>query len=135
MSIDSISVLKILSWTACGYSLCKLLVSGTGRIQVHKEVRDLSIAFYGLYLLGISMLLVQAVADDSTIFMYKQIFVLIPTVIIIGQIFYHKKDHWHNEDDPICTNCFLENELDWAYCPYCGHGPSEVQNEKKKSSN
>ncbi|MDA9951470.1 PQ-loop repeat-containing protein [Oligoflexaceae bacterium] len=89
------------------------------RIHVHREVRDLSMMFYGLFLLGVSLLCVQAYREDSTIFFTKQILVIIPVIIIIFQIIYHRQDSWHEEDAESCVFCGAELEALWKSCPHC----------------
>jgi len=90
------------------------------KIHKHKEVRDLSIPYHILLAIGFGLLTWQAYLDNSVIFMAKQILTTIPVIIIVGQIFYHKKDKWHDDIDPICDNCSEELEIEWKYCPYCG---------------
>ena len=90
------------------------------RIHVHKEVRDLSIPYYCLLAIGFLILTYTAHIQGSSIFFVKQIATTIPIIIIIGQIFYHRKDHWHDDEDPICRYCESEGELDWSFCAYCG---------------
>jgi hypothetical protein len=90
------------------------------KIHVHKEVRDLSMTYHVLLALGFGILIFTAFVEDSTIFLVKQIATFIPVLIIIGQIKYHDKDHWHSKNDPLCSRCNTENEPDWHYCPTCG---------------
>lgn len=112
-------ILKVLPWIGI------LLVSTSYwfqiyKIHIHKEVRDLSISYYVFLALGFSTLIYQAYADDSIVFLVKQIGTLIPVLIILFQIWYHREDHWHDEEDPICSNCGKELEPHWSYCSYCG---------------
>ena len=65
------------------------------------------------------MLIITAYQERSLIFFVKQILTFLPVVIIIGQIIYHKRDHWHEEGEIYCINCKKEMELDWGRCPYC----------------
>ena len=90
------------------------------RIHRHREVRDLSIPYHCLLAIGFMILTYTAYAQGSIIFLIKQIATTIPIIIIIGQILYHRRDHWHDEEDPICSKCNQEGELDWIYCAYCG---------------
>ena len=87
------------------------------KIHVHKEVRDLSIPYHIFLALGFGMLTVTAYAENSTVFMIKQVLTTIPVLIIISQIFYHKKDKWHDDQDEICEVCGYELEPDWDICP------------------
>ena len=91
------------------------------KIHVHKEVRDLSIPYHVLLAIGFGLLTYQAYLEGSIIFIVKQIFTTIPVLIIIGQIFYHKKDRWHDYKDPVCDSCLEELEIEWKYCPFCGN--------------
>ena len=88
------------------------------KIHQHKEVRDLSIAYHILLALGFGLLVYQAYIENSKIFLVKQILTTIPVIIIIGQIFYHRKDKWHDKKDRTCS-CGHELEPDWFRCPYC----------------
>jgi len=88
------------------------------KIHVHKEVRDLSIIYHVLLAIGFSLLTYQAYLEDSKIFITKQILTTIPVIIIIFQIWYHRKDKWHDDQDKFCK-CGKEIELDWIRCPYC----------------
>ena len=90
------------------------------RIHVHREVRDLSLAFYGLFLVGITLLCFQAYREGSLVFFTKQVLVIIPVVIIIFQIIYHRRDSWHDENADFCVFCGAEQEGDWHCCPHCG---------------
>ncbi len=91
------------------------------KIHIHKEVRDISLWYHILLAMGFGMLILTAYVEDSRIFLIKQILTCLPVVVIIGQILYHRRDHWHAEEDPACNGCGSELELDWAHCPYCGH--------------
>ena len=63
-------------------------------IHKHKEVRDLDVRSYGLFAGSYILLGLEAWHISSTLFLVKNILVLIPTLIIIAQIFYHKADKW-----------------------------------------
>ena len=89
------------------------------KIHIHKEVRDLSLIYHLLLALGFGLLIITAIMEDSFIFLVKQIATFVPVVIIIGQIFYHQKDHWHDDDDEICHKCAQELEPHWKYCAFC----------------
>jgi len=90
------------------------------KIHVHREVRDLSLIYHILLALGFGILAVTAWVEGSIIFLVKQVATTIPVVIIIGQILYHRDDHWHDNLSPHCRSCDEELEKDWAHCPYCG---------------
>lgn len=91
------------------------------KIHVHREVRDLSLPYHFLLAIGFGILAGTAWAEGSLVFLVKQIATTIPVLIIIGQIFYHKGDHWHDEEQVHCSECSEELEEDWKYCPYCSH--------------
>lgn len=114
------SVLDIVSWTAIGLLSVSYWFQ-IWKIHVHKEVRDLSMAYHVFLALGFGILTWTAIEENSTKFLVKQIATTIPVLIIIGQIIYHKDDHWHDDDDPLCLKCGMELEMDWRFCSYCGH--------------
>lgn len=102
------------------------------KIHVHKEVRDLSIPYHIFLALGFGILIWTAWEENSTIFLVKQIATFLPVCILIGQILYHKRDHWHDECDTNCLSCRNELEEGWCWCPYCGTknaGCSHEENE------
>lgn len=122
---------KILSWMAV-VLLSLSYWFQIWKIHVHKEVRDLSVPYHILLALGFGILTYTAYVEDSLVFLVKQIATTVPVLIIIAQIYYHRDDHWHDDDDPICTNCGEELEPDWSYCAYCGtEKPPEPANETK----
>lgn len=90
------------------------------KIHVHKEVRDLSVTYHILLALGFGILTYTAYAENSTIFLIKQIATTIPVLIIILQIYIHKSDRWHDNADPYCHICNSEMELGWNNCAFCG---------------
>lgn len=100
------------------------------KIHVHKEVRDLSLAYHYLLAIGFSILAWTAYHEHSTIFLVKQVLTTIPVLVIIGQIYYHKGDHWHDEAQVHCRECAEELEDDWNLCPYCGTGREHLQDSK-----
>lgn len=111
--------MKILSWSA----IVILSISywfQIWKIHVHKEVRDLSLTYHYMLALGFGILTYTAWVEDSVIFMVKQVATTIPVMIIIAQIYYHKDDPWHDEDDDFCNKCSAELECHWNACPYCG---------------
>lgn len=131
--------IKILSWAAV------ILLSTSYwfqiyKIQIHKEVRDLSMIYHVMLALGFGILTLTAWIENSTIFLVKQIATTIPVVVIIGQIIYHKNDRWVDNSDPNCLQCNEDLEPDWIICPYCRCVPTDDQlnilkalREKKKT--
>ena len=90
------------------------------KIHVCREVRDLSLPYHVLLAVGFGILAVTAWVEHSHIFLVKQIATTIPVLVIIGQIFYHRGDRWHDEESSCCDGCEEELEQSWAYCPFCG---------------
>ncbi|MCH9630906.1 MAG: hypothetical protein S4CHLAM37_09160 [Chlamydiia bacterium] len=112
-------VLDIFSWAA----IVILSISywfQIYKIQVHKEVRDLSLSYNILLAIGFGILAGTAYVEKSLIFLVKQIATTIPVIIIIIQIIYHKRDRWHDENDPSCASCKEEMEPYWKHCAFCG---------------
>lgn len=131
--MNEMDVMKVVSWIA----VVILSVSywfQIYKIHVHKEVRDLSMAYHVLLALGFGILSWTAWVEGSTIFLIKQIATTIPVIIIIGQIIYHKDDHWHDDRDPYCNKCGEELELDWSFCAYCGQKKGEEVADLEKLS-
>jgi uncharacterized protein with PQ loop repeat len=64
------------------------------KIHKHKEVRDLSLPGYILLAIGYMILSFKAYDDQTWIFMVKQMGTLIPTLVIIAQIVYHRDSKW-----------------------------------------
>ncbi|MBT4445475.1 MAG: PQ-loop repeat-containing protein [Waddliaceae bacterium] len=89
------------------------------KIHLHREVRDLSMIYHILLFLGFSTLAITAYMEKSIIFLVKQIATSIPVFVIICQILYHRKDHWHEIGQASCLSCREELEADWICCPYC----------------
>ena len=110
--------LSILSWVAV-FMLALSYWFQIWKIHKHKEVRDLSLIYHFFLAIGFGLLIFTAIVEDSFIFLIKQIATFIPVIIIIGQIFYHKQDHWHDDGDELCQECSKELEPDWLFCPYC----------------
>ncbi len=101
------------------------------KIHVHKEVRDLSMTYHVMLALGFGILTYTAYAEGSIIFIVKQVATTVPVIVIIGQILYHKDDHWHADEDPICSSCSNELEPWWKNCAYCGSETGSVADLKK----
>ena len=112
-------MIHFLSWLA-------VLMLATGqaaqicRIHVHKEVRDLSPWMFIFWIIGCFILLLESLAVGSAVFAFKNVLMMGLMGTILFQIWYHRKDHWHDDDDPHCVECHQELELDWLACPYCG---------------
>ena len=124
--MENLNVMQIVSWVAI------VLLSTSywfqiWKIHVHKEVRDLSMTYHILLALGFGILTWTAWIEGSTIFVVKQISTTVPVLVIIGQILYHKDDHWHDENDPNCHKCHQEMEPYWKHCAYCGQEKSVNQ--------
>ena len=118
--------LSILSWVAV-FMLALSYWFQIWKIHKHKEVRDLSLIYHFFLAIGFGLLIFTAIVEDSFIFLIKQIATFIPVIIIIAQIFYHKQDHWHDDDDELCQECNQELEPDWRFCPYCSIQRSSLQ--------
>lgn len=116
---ESYDFMKILSWCAV-FLLSISYWFQIWKIHIHQEVRDLSMPFHILLATGFGILTYTAFVEDSMIFLVKQIMTTIPVLVIIGQIIYHRDDHWHDDEDPSCTKCGEELELPWKFCAYCG---------------
>ena len=110
---------KVISWVAI-FVVSVSYWFQVYRIQKHKEVRDLSMAFYVLFFVGVSLLCIQAYRENSVIFFTKQILVMIPVAIIICQIIYHRQDTWLDEHCESCVSCGAGMESTWDCCPHCG---------------
>lgn len=117
--MNETELMKIVSWIAVAL-LSTSYWFQIWKIHVHKEVRDLSMTYHVFLAMGFGILTWTAWAEGSVIFVVKQIATTVPVLIIIGQIIYHKDDHWHDDRDPYCVNCGEELELDWKHCAYCG---------------
>ncbi len=117
--MESLTFMKILSWAAV-FLLSVSYWFQIWKIHVHQEVRDLSMPFHILLATGFGILTYTAFAEGSTIFLVKQIMTTIPVLVIIGQIVYHRDDHWHDDKDPYCAGCKEELEISWKFCAYCG---------------
>ena len=68
-------------------------------IHHHKEVRDLNPSAFILFLIAYISLGIEAVIIDSDVFLWKNILVSIPTIVIIWQIFRYKDSQWVEYDD------------------------------------
>lgn len=91
------------------------------RIHVHKEVRDLSLTYYVMMAVGFAILGATAFIEHSVLFLVKQIATTIPSVVIILQILYHRKDRWYDPELQKCEACAQLLENRWRHCPFCGH--------------
>ncbi len=121
--------MELLSWAA----ISALMVSywfQIYKIQIHKEVRDLSLPYHWLLFIGFSLLGFQAYVENSTIFLVKQIVTSIPVGVLILQIYYHRQDKWFDSEDSDCFSCKRKIEPKWKYCPDCGTRDNGVGNVK-----
>lgn len=67
-------------------------------IYKHKETRDLDLGAFILFLIAYISLAIEAYAIASRVFLWKNILVLIPTLVIIIQIIYYKNSTWKDEE-------------------------------------
>ena len=117
-------VLQIFSWMA-------VAVLGVSfwfqiwKIHIHREVRDISVVYYALLAIGYAILTGTAYVEGSWIFFVKQIMTLVPSVVIIGQVYYHRGDEWHDERSIICSKCSREIDGRDRFCSKCG-SPTET---------
>ncbi|MGH1468969.1 MAG: PQ-loop domain-containing transporter [Bdellovibrionales bacterium] len=118
------SLVQIFSWAAI-FLLSISYWFQIWKIHVHKEVRDLSMAYHVLLALGFGMLTYRAYIEGSTIFIVKQVMTTVPVLIIIGQIIVHKGERWRDDDEAFCSECKKEFEPTWNNCAYCGLGRVE----------
>ena len=90
-------LLELLSWVAV---IC--LPIGYWKqvyhIHIHKEVRDLSLSSYIFFAVAYILLGVEAYAINSTVFLVKNLLVIVPTGVLIYQIIVHRKDKWVDDD-------------------------------------
>lgn len=77
-----------------------------------RHVEDLSITYFLCMAVGVSILAVHAVKEGSWVFFLKQISILIPSIIIIQQIFKYKQKEK--------CNCVSFQQLTFKFCPNCG---------------
>ena len=63
-------------------------------IHVHKEVRDLNIWTWIGLSVGFTIMSFKAVEQNTLIFLIKQIATLVPSVTIVLQIIWHRRDKW-----------------------------------------
>ena len=75
-------------------------------IYKHKETRDLSIVAFCLFLIAYVALSIEAYLISSKVFLWKNILVFIPTVVIIFQIIYYKNSTWQDDGE---YKAFKEN--------------------------
>lgn len=96
------------------------------KIHKHREVRDISQWTYVFLLTGYCVLFVKAMIDwyagtGDLVWAIRQVGTIIPVSIVLMQVRWHKKDRWHDDGDPMCSNCSKELEPQWDYCPYCSY--------------
>lgn len=112
-------ILTALSWAAVAILSVSYWFQ-IWKIHQHREVRDLSVAYHWLFFCGTAFLGVQAYLEHSAIFLIKQITTAVPVAVLLCQIYYHKKDCWHDAKFENCAGCGKELEPAWGWCPYCG---------------
>lgn len=81
------------SWIAAGFLSVGYWLQ-VYRIHVHKEVRDLSAPSYVLFTFAYLLLGIEGYKINSMVFLVKNILVIIPTITIVFQIYYHQNDTW-----------------------------------------
>lgn len=77
-----------------------------------EHVEDLSVVYFVCMAIGVSILAVQAIKEGSVVFFLKQISILIPSVIIIRQIFKYKRKEK--------CDCLKHKQDLFNHCPNCG---------------
>lgn len=123
-------ILTVLSWVA-------IMVLSLGywfqiwKIHVHKEVRDISLAYNVLLAVGFGILTFTALEEGSLIFLVKQIMTTIPVIVIILQVLYHKNDRWHDTRLKKCEHCSRILERYWKFCGHCGEKTEKKPSKKK----
>lgn len=78
---------------------------------VTEHVEDLSITYFVCMAIGVSILAIQAVKEGSLVFFLKQLSILIPSVIIIRQIFKYKRKEK--------CECLGHKKENYKFCPNC----------------
>jgi hypothetical protein len=130
--MESLEVMRTISWVAVGLLSISYWFQII-KIQIHKEVRDLSIIYHVCLAIGFGILTWTAWVEDSTIFFVKQVATTVPVIIIICQIIYHKNDSWHHKKAPDCLQCRNHLELAWSFCAYCGSQKGSNGSDEKLS--
>lgn len=105
--------------------LCAGYAAQIHKIHVHREVRDLSIISYLSWGLGYLVLAYEAYVIDAGVFLAKNAITLGLVVVIVAQIWYHRDDEWHDDEDTSCI-CGNEIEPNWSYCPDCGQQQEKI---------
>jgi predicted membrane channel-forming protein YqfA (hemolysin III family) len=111
-------MIKLLPWLA-------VIIISTGylaqiwKIHEHREVRDLSIWSYLSWGAAYLILAYQGYAIDAPVFIFKNVATFGLVLIILAQIYIHRDDEWHDDDDKACS-CGNELEPHWKHCPDCG---------------
>lgn len=111
--------MDLIPWIAV-IALCAGYLAQIHKIHVHREVRDLSIISYLSWGLGYLVLSYEAYQMGADIFLAKNAITLGLVAVIVSQIYYHREDEWHDDDDTSCSACGNEIEPRWQYCPDCG---------------
>lgn len=63
-------------------------------IHKHKEVRDLNIWTWIGLSVGMAIMSLKAIEQNTIIFFIKQVATLVPSVIVVLQIIWHRRDKW-----------------------------------------
>jgi hypothetical protein len=124
--MNTTDMLMTASWIAVGVLSVSYWFQ-IWKIHIHKEVRDISITYNLMLAIGFGILGVTAWMERNTLFLVKQIVTTIPTVIIVFQILYHRKDTWHEPGQKNCSSCQVSMEKTWDFCPFCGSYLSEEE--------
>ncbi|TNE51372.1 MAG: zinc ribbon domain-containing protein [Deltaproteobacteria bacterium] len=127
------TVMDVLPWIAL-VLLSLGYWSQVWKTHVHREVRDLSMISYVLMAIGFVIMGLRAFHEGSVIFLTKQFATLIPVAVLIGQIYYHRDDRWHDDADELCSSCNEELEPQWSFCPYCGVNASDPDESSLSTS-
>lgn len=90
-------MLKLLTYGA-SILLCIGYWAQVYKIHIHKEVRDLNIWSYIAFAIAYVILGIEAYTINSTVFLFKNALVLVPTCVLIWQIKVHEGDEWVNDD-------------------------------------
>ncbi|MBT3981498.1 MAG: zinc-ribbon domain-containing protein [Bacteriovoracaceae bacterium] len=90
------------------------------KIHHHKEVRDLSFLSYLMLTISFIVVATHAAKKSSTTQVLTQVASAIPCLIIMAQIWYHKEDRWHDDENGPCQKCGNILEPSWSFCTNCG---------------
>mgnify|MGYP001277610073 FL=1 len=111
-------MIEFLPWIAVAV-ICFGYLAQAIKIQVHKEVRDLSAWSFAAWGISYLILAYQGYLIDAPVFIYKNAITFGLVIIILTQIYLHRDDEWHDDEDKTCE-CGNELEPHWRYCADCG---------------